>query len=136
MIIIRGYHCFATVFTLKDLSFVFKQLSFLPKPKNSSLAISGQNRAADLTEVGRAHHDSVAVENELSFGAVGHLDGLGAAPRNFQHGTEGALLRTADRAARHHVAGAEVAAVDCVVGELLTHVPIHVTEIGTADHLA
>ena len=41
----------------------------------------------------------------------------------------------ANRTARHHVTGAKVAAVDRVVGQLLAHVPIHVTEVGAADHL-
>ena len=88
------------------------------------------------TEVGSAHHNGVAVEDEFALGAVGHGDGLGAAPRDFQHGAERAGLGAADRAARHHVAGAEVAAVDRVMGQLLAHVPIHVAEVGAADDLA
>ena len=81
------------------------------------------------------HHNRVAVLNEFPLGAVGHGDGFGASPRNFKHGTEGTLLRTANGATGHHVAGTEVAAVDRVVGQLLAHVPIHVTEVGAADHL-
>ena len=84
----------------------------------------------------RAHHDCVSVLNEFAFGAVGHGDGLGAAPRDFKHGAEGSLLGAADGATGHHVAGAKVAAVDCVVGQLLAHVPIHVAEVGTANDLA
>ena len=66
--------------------------------------------------------------NELSFGAVRHGHWLGAAPRDFEHGAEGALLGTADRAARQHVTGAKVAAIDRV-RQLLAHIPVHVTEV-------
>ena len=82
------------------------------------------------------HHNRVAVLNEFPLGAVRHGDGLGAAPRNFEHGTEGTLFGSADRATRHHVASAKVAAVDRVVGKLLAHVPVHVAEVGAADDLA
>jgi len=74
--------------------------------------------------------------NEFSLSAVGHGDRLGAAPRDFKHGAEGALFGAADGAACHHVSGAEVATVDGVVGQLLAHVPIHVTKVGTANDLA
>ena len=88
------------------------------------------------TEVTSTHHNRVAVLNELSLCAVGHGDGLGAAPRDFKHGAEGALFGATDGSTRHHVTSAKVAAVDRVVGQLLAHVPVHVTEIRAADDLA
>ena len=89
----------------------------------------------DFPEERSTHHDRIAVLNELSFGAVRHGDGLGTAPRDFQHGTKGTLLRAADGAAGHHVASPKVTAVDRVMGQLLPHVPVHVTEVGAADDL-
>ena len=97
--------------------------------------LSRQNRSANLTEIWSAHHDRVAVLNEFAFGAVGHGDGSGAAPRDFQHGAEGTLFWAADGATGHHVAGAKVATVDRVVGQLLAHVPVHVPEVGSANDL-
>lgn len=107
-----------------------------PKRRQTWSDLSRQNCSRDLTEVRGTHHNPIAVKDEFALGAVGHGDGLGAAPRDFKHGAEGARLRAADGAARHHVAGAEVATVDRVVGQLLAHVPVHVAEIGAADHLA
>ena len=46
------------------------------------------------------------------------------------------LFGATDGAACHHVAGAQVAAVDGMVGQLLTQVPVHVAKVGAANDLA
>jgi hypothetical protein len=72
-------------------------------------------------------------ETKVRVSPPGSVTGRLSAPGQFEQTSVRVRGGTADGARRQQVSGIQVAAADGVVGELLTHVPVQVLEVGAGD---
>jgi hypothetical protein len=74
--------------------------------------------------------NGVIIHKKFSFTSIGQMERTLAIPRELQHRSIRSRRRAADRSAGIQIADLNITTIHRMVRQLLSHVPIHVFEIG------
>src|SRR6266480_4692119 len=97
---------------------------------NNAPAYFTKADAVSITLAPTTNCKSISVFEPFARFAVGQLQGIRTAPGQFQHAATRFFCRAADCSARQQIAGLQIAAANCVMGELLGNAPIQILKIG------
>src|SRR5205823_14778938 len=100
---------------------------------NNAPAYFTKPDAVSITLAPATNCKNISVFAAFARFAVGQLYGMLAPPGQFQHAAARFFCRAAACSARPQIAALQIAAANCVMGELLGNAPVQILKIGPRD---